>query len=243
MADWAWGWYAAQCRTAAAAAAAAAAGRPLASPCLLAPPTCPAPNPMPMQSMTSRASSGVDAHSEAGSGTTDVASDDGGKKKRGGAFKKRRRHSIMIEGTGKAFWIWDEDNAAREHTYWIVTHKVGVGAGGGGGRGRRGAAERGTRVCAALRWRSGKRAGVAMVELRPPLLHAFPPSPSPRPSTPNPQLQPSPHPPTPNPTPPTHPTPNPQLQPSPSLPLPPQLSTPSQPPPNPCSTLSTPSSC
>ncbi|GIL78272.1 hypothetical protein Vretifemale_7701, partial [Volvox reticuliferus] len=38
-------------------------------------------------------------------------------------FHKRRRASILIEGTGKSFWIWDEDHPAREWIYWVVTHK------------------------------------------------------------------------------------------------------------------------
>ncbi len=45
------------------------------------------------------------------------------------SYRKKRRASIMIEGTGKSFWIWDEDHPAREWAYWLVTHKV-CGAGG-----------------------------------------------------------------------------------------------------------------
>lgn len=40
------------------------------------------------------------------------------------SYRKKRRASIMIEGTGKSFWIWDEDHPAREWAYWLVTHKV-----------------------------------------------------------------------------------------------------------------------
>ncbi|GIL57898.1 hypothetical protein Vafri_13128 [Volvox africanus] len=55
------------------------------------------------------------------SGGDDSSGDDQGVRRR--RFRKRRRASILIEGTGKAFWIWDEDHPAREWMYWVVTHK------------------------------------------------------------------------------------------------------------------------
>ncbi|KXZ47565.1 hypothetical protein GPECTOR_34g724 [Gonium pectorale] len=38
-------------------------------------------------------------------------------------YHKRRRVSILIEGTGKSFWIWDEDHPTREKAYRLVTDK------------------------------------------------------------------------------------------------------------------------
>ncbi|GLI63280.1 hypothetical protein VaNZ11_006186 [Volvox africanus] len=55
------------------------------------------------------------------SGGDDSSGDDPRVRKQ--RFRKRRRASILIEGTGKAFWIWDEDHPAREWMYWVVTHK------------------------------------------------------------------------------------------------------------------------
>lgn len=40
------------------------------------------------------------------------------------AKKRRRLQEIMIEGTGKSFWIWDEDNAWRERVYDKLGTKI-----------------------------------------------------------------------------------------------------------------------
>ncbi|KAG2432797.1 hypothetical protein HXX76_008531 [Chlamydomonas incerta] len=73
-------------------------------------------------SVDSRASGGSRASSGGAHGSADEDADDKGDKKRK-RFRKKRRASILIEGTGKAFWIWDEDHPWRENTYWFVTHK------------------------------------------------------------------------------------------------------------------------
>ncbi|KAG2448926.1 hypothetical protein HYH02_006274 [Chlamydomonas schloesseri] len=71
-------------------------------------------------SADSRVSGGSRASSGGATGSAD--DDDKGDKKRK-HFRKKRRASILIEGTGKAFWIWDEDHPWRENTYWLVTDR------------------------------------------------------------------------------------------------------------------------
>lgn len=72
--------------------------------------------------MNSHVSAGSRASSGGATGTDDDGDEKSDKKRK--HFRKKRRASILIEGSGKAFWIWDEDHPWRENTYWLVTHKV-----------------------------------------------------------------------------------------------------------------------
>eukprot|EP00198_Chlamydomonas_reinhardtii_P001158 XP_001690493.1 voltage-gated Ca2+ channel, alpha subunit [Chlamydomonas reinhardtii] len=72
-------------------------------------------------SVNSHVSAGSRASSGGATGTDDDGDEKSDKKRK--HFRKKRRASILIEGSGKAFWIWDEDHPWRENTYWLVTHK------------------------------------------------------------------------------------------------------------------------